>query len=59
MEKKFFLNHCPPPLLDTGIPDKHDLIHVFIKEVDTTNGVLYLGGIMSFTTFGTWGRGIR
>ena len=27
--------------LGTAIPDKHDFI--FIKEVDTTNGVLYLG----------------
>ena len=30
-----------PPPLDTGIPDYHDFI--FIKEVDTTNGDLYLG----------------
>ena len=30
------------PLLDTGIPDKNDF--KFIKEVDTTNGDLYLGG---------------
>ena len=28
--------------LDTAIPDKHDFI--FIKEVDTTSVVLYLGG---------------
>ena len=43
--------------LDTGIPDYHGFI--FIKEVDTKNGVLYLGGggAMSYTTFGTWGRG--
>ena len=51
-------NKSSPPL-DTAIPDYHDFI--FIKEVDTTNGVLYLGvergGAMSFTTFGTWGRG--
>ena len=51
------INHCSP--LDTGIPDKHDFI--FIKDVDTTNGVLYLGGggAMSNTTFGTWGRGMK
>ena len=35
-----------PPPLDTGIPDKHCFI--FIKEVDTTNGVLYLeGGVIN------------
>ena len=28
--------------LDTAIPDKHDFI--FIKEVDTANGVLYCRG---------------
>ena len=37
---KVFKIIAPP--LDTGIPDKHDFI--FIKEVDTTNGDLYLGG---------------
>ena len=31
-----------PPPLDKVIPDYHDFI--FIKEVDTRNGVLYLGG---------------
>ena len=47
-----------PPLLDTGIPDEHDFI--FLKEFETTNGVLYFGGrweAMSYTTFGTWGLG--
>ena len=39
MKKKFFKSLFP---LDTGIPDKHDF--EFIKEVDTTNGDLYLGG---------------
>ena len=38
--EKFFLNHSSP--LDTGIPDKHDFI--FIKEVETTNGDLYIRG---------------
>ena len=38
---KSVLNYCPPTL-DTAFPNKHDFI--FIKEVDTTNGVLYLGG---------------
>ena len=43
MENGFFLKSLlPPPPLDTGIPDQHDFI--FIKEVDTTNGVLYFGG---------------
>ena len=32
-------------------------MYIFIKEVDTTNGDLYHGGTMSYTTFGTWGRG--
>ena len=52
-----FLKKITPP--NTGIPDKHDFI--FIKEVDTTNWVLYLGGggTMSYTTFGTWGRGMK
>ena len=40
MEK--VLKSLSPSLLDTGIPDKHDFI--FIIEVDTTNGNLYLGG---------------
>ena len=40
MEK--FSKSLPPPPLDTANPDKHDFI--FIKEVDTTNGVLCLGG---------------
>ena len=36
--------------------DSHDFI--FIKEIDTTNGVLYLGGgAMSYTTFGILGKG--
>ena len=41
MEMEKFYLIIPPPL-DTAFPDKHDFI--FIKEVDTTNGVLYLGG---------------
>ena len=41
MERFFKPLPPPPPILDTGIPDKHDFI--FIKEVDTTNGDLYLG----------------
>ena len=45
------------PPLNTAIPDKHDFI--FIKEVDKTNGVLYVGGggAMLFTTFSACGRG--
>ena len=46
-----------PTPLDTGIPDKHDFI--FLKKVDTTNGVLYLGRGVSYTTFGNWGRGVK
>ena len=44
-----FFNHCPPTL-DKAIPDKHNFL--FIKEDDKTNGFMYLGGIMSNTTFG-------
>ena len=33
-----FFNIIAPPPLDTDIPDQHDFI--FIKEVDTTNGIL-------------------
>ena len=51
MEK--FLNHCSP--LDTGIPDKHDFI--FIKEVDTTNGILYLGANNVIHDFWYLGKG--
>ena len=51
------LSHVIGPT--SRIPDYHDFI--FIKEVDTTNGVLYLGGggAMSYTTFGTWEGGWR
>ena len=55
METFFFLNHCSP--LDTGIPDEHDFI--FIKEVDTRNGACISGGTMPYTTFGTWGGGMK
>ena len=40
--EKFFKSLSPPLDSCTGIPDKHDFI--FIKEVDTTNGDLYLRG---------------
>ena len=42
---------------DTGIPLKND--YIFIKEVDTANGISYHrgGGAMSYATFGIWGRG--
>ena len=39
--EQFFKSISPSPL-DTGISDYHDFI--FIKEVHTTNGDLYLGG---------------
>ena len=32
----------PPPPRDTDIPLKHD--YIFIKEVDTPNGISYHGG---------------
>ena len=35
----FFKKHCPPPRYRYSRLD-----FIFIKEVDTTNGVLYLGG---------------
>ena len=54
--EKVFQIMPPPPPLDTGIPDKYDLI--FIKEVDTTNGVLYLSRRGCHTRcFGTLWRG--
>ena len=53
-KRNFFLKQCSPR--DTDIPLKHD--YKFIKEVDTPNGISYHGGgAMSYTTFGTWGRG--
>ena len=39
---EFFIKQCPPPPPDTGIPLKHD--YIFIKEVDTPNGISYHGG---------------
>ena len=51
-ENPSFLNSEPPPQ-DTGIPLKHG--YIFIKEVDTPNGILYHGG--GGGTFGTWGKG--
>ena len=45
--KVFFKSLPPPP---------HKLYLIFMNEVDTTNGVLFLGGV-SYTNFGTWGRG--
>ena len=57
---KFFY-HYPPPPLNTAIPDKHDFI--FIKEVDTTNGVLYLGGGGDLWFYDLWylgkGEGVK
>ena len=50
---KRFLNQYSP--LDTGIPDKHDFI--FIKEVDTTNDVLYLRGNNIIHDFRYLGKG--
>ena len=40
-KRNFVLKQCPPPC-DTGIPLKHD--YIFIKEVDTPNGISYHGG---------------
>ena len=53
MEKLF--KSLPPPPLDTGIPDKHDFI--FRKKLTQQMGSCISGGTMSYTTFGTWGRG--
>ena len=39
--EKFFFKQCPHHC-DTGIPLKHD--YIFIKEVDTPNGISYHGG---------------
>ena len=41
--------------LDTANPDKHDFI--FIKEVETTHGVLYLGGNNIIHDFWYLGKG--
>ena len=55
--KRIFFKQCSPR--DTGIPLKHD--YIFIKEVDTPNGISYHGGgggglgIESHTTSDTWG----
>ena len=55
-KRNFFINSAPPPPRDTGIHLKHD--YIVIKEVDTPNGISYhRWGTMSYTTFGTWGRG--
>ena len=51
-ENGCFLNSAP---LDTGILLKHD--YIFIKEVDAPNGISCHEGTLSYTTFGTWGRG--
>ena len=39
-KRKSFLKQCSPR--DTGIPLKHN--YIFIKEVDTPNGISYHGG---------------
>ena len=39
-KRNFFLNSVPP--CDTGILFKHD--HIFIKDVDTPNGISYHRG---------------
>ena len=53
----FVFKQCPPPPppVVQVFPLKHD--YIFIKEVDTPNGISYHGGTMSYTTFDTWGRG--
>ena len=40
-KQNFFFKTVRPPF-DTGIPLKHD--YIFIKEVDTHNGISYHGG---------------
>ena len=55
--KRIFFKQCIPPPRDTGIPSEYD--YIFIKEVDTPNGISYHGGggAMSYKTVGIWGRG--
>ena len=48
----FFLNSAP---CDTGIPLKHD--YIFIKEVDTPNGISYHGGNDVIHDFWYLGKG--
>ena len=54
-KRKSFLKQCSPR--DTAIPLEHD--YIFIKKVNTPNGISYHGGggTMSYTTFDIWGRG--
>ena len=54
--EKFFKSLRPSPRYRYSRLDDF----IFIKEVDTTNGDLFLrggGGTMSYTTFCTWGKG--
>ena len=48
-----FLNSVPP--CDTGIPLKHD--YIFIKEVDTPNGISYHRGERCHTRLFVLGEG--
>ena len=50
----FFLKQCPPPR-DTSIPLKHD--YIFIKEVDTPNGISYHRGEPYHTRLLVFGEG--
>ena len=48
-----FLKQCSPR--DTGITLEHD--YIFIKEVDTPNGILYHRGERCHTQFLIFGEG--
>ena len=51
--KRLKKKNSPPR--DTGIPLRHD--YIFIKEVDTPNGISYHGGNDVVHDFCTWGTG--
>ena len=52
-ENGFFLKQCSPR--DTSIPLKHD--YIFIKEVDTPNGISYHIGERCHTRLLVFGEG--
>ena len=53
--KQIFFKTVFPPPRDTGIPLKYD--YIFIKEVDTSNGISYHGGNDVIHDFWYLGKG--
>ena len=54
-KRNFFFKTVFPPPCDTGIPLKHD--YIFIKEVDTPNGISYHRGERCHTRLLVLGEG--